>query len=162
GTAIDPLVAEIVPTPRPRSPRPRPRPEATPLSQPQRAQVVELDRNVYAQNANPNAVYSQQAQLPKALESLQLLSAFAASQVPAKTPAPVTITISPLEWRTLPFAGVPALVAIRQVQTPDGALAQGFVVDRSTLTTWLATKAGDMVAELHPDDSRGAAIAPGW
>jgi signal transduction histidine kinase len=74
----------------------------------------------------------------------------------------VTITISPLEWRTLPFAGEPALLAIRQVQTPDGALAQGFVVDHATLNSWLATKAGDMVAELHPDDSRGAAIAPGW
>ena len=74
----------------------------------------------------------------------------------------MTITISPLEWRTLPFAGVPALVAVRQVQTPDGALTQGFVIDRPTLTKWLATKAGDMVAELHPDDSRGAAVAAGW
>jgi signal transduction histidine kinase len=86
----------------------------------------------------------------------------ATPQVPATTPAPVTITISPLEWRTLPFGGVPTLLAIRQVQTPDGALAQGFVVDRAALASWLATRAGDMVAELHPDDSRGATIAPGW
>jgi signal transduction histidine kinase len=72
------------------------------------------------------------------------------------------ITISPLEWRTLPFAGEPALVAVRQVQTPDGTLAQGFVVDRSALGGWLASRAGDSVADLHSDESRGAAIAPGW
>ena len=74
----------------------------------------------------------------------------------------MTITISPLEWRTLPFAGVPTIVAIRQVQTPDGTLAQGFVVDRPALTRWLATRAGEMVAELHPDDVRAAAVAAGW
>jgi signal transduction histidine kinase len=162
-TATGPLVADVRPTPRPRSPRPRVRPEAAPLSQPQQTQVVKIDPNVYAQNANPNAVYSQQqVQIPNTLDNLQQIPLRAASQVPATTPAPVTITISPLEWRTLPFAGAPTLVAIRQVQTPDGALAQGFVVDRAALTSWLATRAGDMVAELHPDDSRGAAIAPGW
>ena len=48
--------------------------------------------------------------------------------------AAVTITVSPLEWRTLPFGGLPTLVAVRSVQTPDGTLAQGFVVDRATLT----------------------------
>jgi signal transduction histidine kinase len=81
----------------------------------------------------------------------------------AAEPGAVTITISPLEWRTLSFAGGPALVAVRQVQTPDGNLAQGFVIDRSTLTTSLATKAGDMVAELHTDaDRAGVDIAPGW
>jgi len=165
-TTTGPLVAEVGPTPRPRSPRPRVRPEAAPLSQPQRTQVVEIDPNVYAQNANPNAVYSQQqVRIPNTPDNLQQLRQaplLAAPQVPATTPAPVIITISPLEWRTLPFAGVPTLLAIRQVQTPDGALAQGFVVDRAALTSWLATRAGDMVAELHLDDSRGAAIAPGW
>jgi signal transduction histidine kinase len=183
-TADGPLLAEVSPKPRPRSPRPRLRPEAAPLSQPQRTQVVELDPNVYAQNANPNAVYSQQQvqvpnrqgqipntqlqipktefQIPKTPDNLRHAPPLAAPQVPATTPASVTITISPLEWRTLPFAGVPTLLAIRQVQTPDGALAQGFVVDRAALASWLTTRAGDMVAELHPDDSRGAAIAPGW
>ena len=163
-TATGPLVAEVSPTPR--SPRPRVRPETAPLSPPQQTQVVKIDPNVYVQNANPNAVYSQQQQFqvktPDNLQQLQQAPLLAAPQVPATTPAPVIITISPLEWRTLPFAGVPTLLAVRQVQTPDGALAQGFVVDRATLTSWLATRAGDMVAELHPDDSRGAAIAAGW
>ena len=183
-TASGPLLAEVGPKPPPRSPRPRLRPEAAPPSQPQQTQVVELDPNVYAQNANPNAVYSQQQvqipnrqgqipttqlqipktelQIPKTPPSRQQAPSLAAPHVPATTPAPVTIMISPLEWRTLPFAGVPTLLAIRQVQTPDGALVQGFVVDRATLESWLATRAGEMAAELHPGDSRGATIAPGW
>ena len=79
----------------------------------------------------------------------------------------MTITISPLEWRTLGFGGVPALVAVRSVQTPDGAFAQGFVVDRSSLTSALAARAGDMVAELRAvaatsADRPGIDVAPGW
>src|SRR6185436_16624388 len=111
-----------------------------------------------------NAVYSQQQGLiPQAPRNLLLARPLAPSPVPPpKTPEPVTITISPLEWRTLPFDGAPTLLAIRQVQTPDGARAQGFVVDRAMRSSSLATRAGDMVAELHRDDSRGAAIAPGW
>jgi signal transduction histidine kinase len=78
-------------------------------------------------------------------------------------PPTVTITISPLEWRTLAFAGSPALIAVRNVQTPDGAFVQGFVVDRSALTSALATKAGEMVAELHPTDRAGGVdVVPGW
>ncbi|MDQ3370552.1 MAG: HAMP domain-containing histidine kinase, partial [Myxococcota bacterium] len=41
--------------------------------------------------------------------------------------------------------------------------AQGFVVDRSTLTSWLAGRAGDAVAELRVGDASGATeIAPRW
>ena len=75
---------------------------------------------------------------------------------------PVTITVSPLEWRTVRFAGQPSLVAVRQVETPDGRLAQGFVVDRSSLTGWLATHAGDAIAELRAGDGGTTEIAPGW
>jgi two-component system sensor histidine kinase SenX3 len=74
----------------------------------------------------------------------------------------VTITISPLEWRTLPFDGGPALIAIRQVETPDGILAQGFVVNRSALTNRLTSRGDGMVAELHADATRGHVVAPGW
>ncbi|HKY21144.1 MAG TPA: HAMP domain-containing sensor histidine kinase [Vicinamibacterales bacterium] len=156
ASATGPRLADVGQAPRP--PRPQPRLEATPPRQ--QALVIQVDPNVYAQNINPNAVYSQQAQVTQRM--IQQLPQVATSERPIATPAPVTITISPLEWRTLPFAGEPSLLAIRQVQTPDGALAQGFVVDRSTLTRWLAAKAGDMVVELHPDELRGAAIAPGW
>lgn len=75
----------------------------------------------------------------------------------------VTITISPFEWHTFPHAGQQALVAVRHVKTPDGTLSQGFVVDRSTLTSWLASRAGDSVAELVVgDEGAPNEIAPGW
>lgn len=147
--ASGPRIAAVT-TPRAGSPRPEPRLDA-PSPQRQQTQVIKVDPDVYTQNANPNLVYSQQQPVPVAL-----------SPPSAKPAPPVMITISPLEWRTLPFAGEPALVAVRQVETPDGALAQGFVVDRSALESWLASRAGDTVVELHPDGARGAAMAPGW
>jgi signal transduction histidine kinase len=159
--ATGPRVAHATPTPPSRSPRLRPRPEAAaPL--PQRAQVIQVDPSVYAQNSNSNQVYSQQSQVAGAPTSLPRAWLQPLSQRPAAAAPPVTITISPLEWRTLSFADVPALVAIRQVQTPDGAFAQGFVVNRAALTHWLATRADDMVASLRPGDSGGAEVAPGW
>ncbi|HSS03441.1 MAG TPA: HAMP domain-containing sensor histidine kinase [Kofleriaceae bacterium] len=82
-----------------------------------------------------------------------------ASRAPA---APVAITVSPLEWRTLSFGGQPTMVAVRQIETPDGKLVQGFVVDRAALTSWLANRAGDAVAELRTGDSAPAEIVPGW
>jgi signal transduction histidine kinase len=48
------------------------------------------------------------------------------------------------------------------VETPDRSLTQGFVVDRRALTTWLATRSGDMLAELRSDDSLGAPVAQQW
>jgi signal transduction histidine kinase len=75
---------------------------------------------------------------------------------------PIAITVSPLEWRTLAYAGQPAIVAVRQVETPDGRLAQGFVIDRTALTGWLAAHAGDAVAELKTGDNGSTEIVPGW
>jgi signal transduction histidine kinase len=85
--------------------------------------------------------------------------------VPSVTPAtsePVTITISPLEWRTMPFAGTPTLIAVRHVETPDRSLSQGFVIDSKELAKWLATRSGDMIAELRPDDSLGVPVVQQW
>jgi signal transduction histidine kinase len=78
----------------------------------------------------------------------------------AALPAPITITVSALAWQSLPFGGTPGLIAVRQVQTPDGNLTQGFVIDRSTLTSQLAGKAGEMVAELHLDNGALATTDP--
>ena len=86
-----------------------------------------------------------------------------AAPTPAPTAAaPIAITVSPLEWRTLAFTGQPTVVAVRQVETPDGRLVQGFVVDRSALTSWLAGHAGDAVAELRTGDNGSTEIVPGW
>ncbi|HEU4614891.1 MAG TPA: HAMP domain-containing sensor histidine kinase [Kofleriaceae bacterium] len=190
--------------PRPEPAASSPPPSATPQGPAQQAQVIQLDPDVYVQNSNSNMVYWRQLEnnaqptpkehaapvieqpastekpvTPKLPEPVTP-KPVARDQAPRKTvepTPPVTITISPLEWHTLAFAGGPALVAVRNVQTPDGSFAQGFVVDRSALTTALAAKAGEMVAELRPqaDDEPAAAahadsalarhsfdVAPGW
>ncbi|MBL9015256.1 MAG: hypothetical protein JNL83_13820 [Myxococcales bacterium] len=86
-----------------------------------------------------------------------------AKPAPAEEPPkPVMITVAPLEWRTMTFDGKPALLAVRHVDTPDGGLSQGFVIDRSALTSWLASRAGDNVVELVRGDDGNAEIAPGW
>jgi len=120
------------------------------LSPQAQAQVLSIDPSAYAQNALPNTVYrSQQGGAP-------------APVAPPPPGAPITITVSPLEWRTLAFAGQPTMVAVRQVDTPDGRLAQGFVVDRATLSSWLASRAGGAVAALRTGDSAATEIVPGW
>lgn len=132
----------------------------SPAPRQSQAQVIELDPSVYAQNASPNAVYSQQLKTLKG-DNPQKVSQASAVPVVAP-PSPVTITISPIEWRTLPFAGAPTLVAARQVQTPDGSLTQGFVVDHSALEAWLAPRATDIIATLRPEASPVAQVASGW
>ena len=119
------------------------------------AQVISQDPRIYAQNSNPIAVYTQQTQ---ALKTPNVPLAV----LPAPPPAPVTITISPLEWRTMSFGGVPSLIAVRHVQTPDGAFTQGFVVDQPAVTAWLAARATDMMPVFRADDSHGAAVTPQW
>jgi signal transduction histidine kinase len=157
-------------------------------SESQQRQVIQVDPTVYSQNANPNQVYVQQALAPTAqlaattaalpppmtqsqtptaqLPAPTTQSQAPADQLPAHVPAlpsaPVTITISPLEWRTLPFDGTPSLVAVRQVETPDGTFAQGFVVNPSTLADWVASRTNDMAADLRPADVAGAEVVPGW
>ncbi|MBA3398068.1 MAG: hypothetical protein H0T89_35915, partial [Deltaproteobacteria bacterium] len=184
------LVAEAAPVkkPRPRPPVQRPLGNDSGTEQvQQQAKVVELDPASYAQNASPSRVYlenyapqeaeqqQQRAPVQRQQERAPVQQRIAPAPVrapikrasePAQvapTPKPVMITISPLEWRTFPFAAGPALVAVRHVETPDGQLAQGFVIDRATLTSWLANRAGDAVAELRNTDDAGATeIAPGW
>jgi signal transduction histidine kinase len=155
------------------------------------ATTIEIDTSSYAQNNNANAVYGQNvprhvvppvdAGVPDAPPDAPPDAAVAIETVatpppvvkppppPRPRPAPpkpapaVTISISALEWHTLPFLGGPSLVAVRQVQTPDGNFAQGFVVDRAALTQWLADHGDDLVAELHTGTANAAAeIIPGW
>ncbi len=165
------VAAAAVPKPvgkppaRPNSP---PHPPAQAQAQVQApTQVVTIDNSAYFQNSNSNAIYQQsdhaiahQADLPPAAAA-PASSAPLPREIP-RPADPVTITVSPLEWRTLPFAGVRTLVAVRQVDTPDGTIVQGFVVDRTTLTSWLATHAGAAVVELGTGESASTEIAPGW
>jgi signal transduction histidine kinase len=158
-----PLVASSGPTPA----RPAPvRPPTPPRmqAQAQKAQVVTIDPDTYAQNSLSNTVYLQQRAAPEPPQrpAPPRVVAPVAPVVGAPRSSPITITVAPLEWRTLGFAGQPALVAVRHVDTPDGRLAQGFVVDRAALTSWLASHAGDAVAELRTGDDGSTEVAPGW
>lgn len=151
--------------------------QVPPVREQERArEVIQIDANSYAQNITANAVYWEQwdnnmntgAQGSTAGSDGDTRKASTKLAPPPGATGAVTITVSPLEWRTLTFGGVASLLAIRQVQTPDGNLAQGFVVDRATLTSRLAGKAGELVAELRTGSQivagTGASvdIAPGW
>jgi signal transduction histidine kinase len=107
------------------------------------ARVVEVDPSTYAQNASANEVYRQRPVVAAA--------------------APVGIVVTAPVWQTRAFAGAPALIAVRHVDTPAGALVQGFVIDRATVTGWLAAHAGELVARIGPGEGdRGEELAPGW
>ena len=135
--------------------------------------TYEIDEGSYAQNSNANAVYGHPDGVATRLEIVG-----ASPGMPPPKPNPpkrfvrtlestITLSISSLEWHTLSFLDAPALVAVRQVSTPDGNFTQGFVVDRGALTRWLAGHAGDLVAELRTSNERdgdGAAtdLVAGW
>ncbi len=116
------------------------------------AQRVAIDPNTYLQNTNSTIVFHRQQQ-----------PAMAAAAIESTVAGPVTITVSAYQWRTLPYAGEPALVASRTIDTPDGRLVQGFVIDRSALTGWLADRAGPLVATLDTGlGDTATELAPGW
>lgn len=149
------LVAELSPPPVKSGPKTK-------------LQTVNIDRSSYAQNASANRVFiEQQATTPKLTKvprKAELEPRPLSTGNPDATPIP--ITISSFEWRTEALAGTPALVATRHVETPDGRLVQGFVVERARLASWLAARAGTTPVELHalPEDATptGSEIAPGW
>jgi signal transduction histidine kinase len=107
-------------------------------------QVLSIDASSYSQNSAPNEVYQQRAAVASASGN-------------------VAIVVSPLEWRTLKFGASQAMIAVRRVDTPDGQLAQGFVIDPSVLTSELAVQSGEQsISELHAGDVNGSEIIPGW
>ncbi len=62
----------------------------------------------------------------------------------------VFVLVSDLEWYTLPVNGEPGLVALRTVDTPQGAWTQGFVVDLEAVDDYL--KASHHPARFAPFD----------
>ncbi len=109
----------------------------------QEPQVQALDPSAYMQNAAPNTVYQQvQKKAPIGLASKGNAS-------------PVEVVTNPLAWRTAKIDGTPHLVATRTVRTPDGALVQGFVIDRAAASDWLDERATGARLVASPDDGRG-------
>jgi signal transduction histidine kinase len=140
------------------------------------AQVKNIDQTTYAQNANANQVFFQQQSVsPPKQQVAKAAPPEPQRALPRRLPtndAPIPITISSFEWRTEALSGAPVLLATRHVETPDGRLVQGFVVDKSTLVEWLRARSIETPVELHPPADPRAAnqiaeasaseIAPGW
>ncbi len=138
--------------------------------------VVEVDPEVYSQNAVSTDIYKQtrkaplltvpqQAVVPPVQQQAVPRSRPVQQQVVPRSPPaapPVAITIAPPEWRAATLAGAPSLVLVRRVDTPDGALTQGLVIDRDAVVDWLTERAEDRTVALEVAGRGGAerAIAP--
>ncbi len=137
-----------------------------PKHSPQNAtQVVQIDPSTYAQNNATHDVFIQQ----QAVRPPPIIVPQTRKPSPVMTPdKTIPITISAFEWRTEAVSGSPTLVAVRHVDTPDGRLVQGFVVDRASIKSWLDTRAGALVVRLAPTgsdavgESTDPEVAPGW
>ncbi len=134
---------------------------------------VQIDPSSYEQNFSANKVFIQQQAVvkpplegksPEAKSRNQGVELQKGWTARASNATPIPITISSFEWRTELLAGTPSLVATRHVETPDGKLVQGFVIERAMLVGWLGARAGDTPIRIHApsDDSPGSEIAPGW
>lgn len=110
-------------------------------------QIQQIDPSVYMQNAAPNIVYQQIKG-----EEVDLEGAAAVRG------GPVEVTTEPFKWRTATIGREPELVAVRVVDTPDGRLAQGMVLDRAAVDAWLAELAGtELFARLTTVQSKSEA-----
>jgi signal transduction histidine kinase len=86
------------------------------------------------------------------------------AQVQQAAPAarPVEIAIAPPEWRIAAVGADPAMVLVRRVDTPDGALTQGLVLDRDAVVAGLAERAEGRTVALFtstPSPDQAAALA---
>lgn len=136
---------------------PTTKPRRKPVGKTPTNQIDRLDPEVYAQNAAPQQVY----------QSIVSQQRKVAAPVPAPAPSPnalrtldrgrVNIITAPLAWDTVELASGPTLVALREVNTPDGTLLQGLTVDREALERWLEERETDEPDER--DERDGAEVA---
>jgi signal transduction histidine kinase len=91
-----------------------------------------LTQNAYYQNTNPQVVYTD-------LTTGNANANFLAT-------GEVTVRVAAMSFHVVVIDQVPELVGIRVIQTPDGALTQGFVVRRASL--------GEDVKVLRAADAR--------
>ncbi len=67
-------------------------------------------------------------------------------------PSPIIITVGAFTWHTLPVDDRPALVALRDVETPDGHWTQGFLVAIESVLEGLQDAAPLQATFLPQDD----------
>lgn len=131
-----------------------------------------IDQSSYTQNFSANKVFIEQQAVATREDQVQAKRFAKRESPPPPRPdtralelrdAPaIPITTTSFEWRTETLAGAPVLLATRHVETPDGKLVQGFVVERAKLASWLAVRAADTPVQIHSDNAAGSEIAPGW
>jgi signal transduction histidine kinase len=130
-------------------PEPEPEPQPTKVarrtkSPPPKKVVVDIDPDVYAQNMQSVDVYKQTRNIEPAFPVQR------AAPTLERAAPPVQVTVAPPEWEVTNLGGEGALVLIRGVETPDGALTQGALIDREAVADWLAERAGERPVTLLP------------
>ena len=119
--------------------------------------VVQVDPDVYAQNAMATDIFKQARNEQAPPQQM-------AAPPPPPARRPVEIAVGPLEWRVADVAGEHAVALVRRVDTPDGSMTQGMVLDRAALADWLAERAEGRPVSLVPkgatraDDPTVAAV----
>ncbi len=102
--------------------------------------VEVLDRAAWLQNVDAAGLY-------RGIKS----RAAANQQIPlpaTNVTGLVEIYVGPMKWRTINLGGEPALIALREVTTPQGAVLQGFLVSAKGLANFI--KASRLPAKFLP------------
>ncbi len=132
-------------------------------------QLEIIARNAWIQNQKANQVFLEQkrqlqAPAEPAPACVTAPDGSGAPLCPAATPVPpltekVYIHIGEFHWRTVPVGGGSALLALRQVRTPDGLTTQGFQLDLAAVKNWLQDATPSKL-ELRADAVMDAARLP--
>ena len=113
--------------------------QQSPPAQGQRVEV--LEKRAWVQNLDAAALYSNLKQPnPNQKEIANLAD--------LQQQGNVEIFVGALKWRTLYVEGEPALAALREVTTPQGAVLQGFLVSPTGLTDFF--RPAGLPARLQP------------
>jgi len=130
---------------------------APPVKQPaapsQQRRVQKLDAQSWAQNVLSSEVYSK-------LRNPKQADAPNKPTLDRVAPDKKTVEIStgPLQWHSIPINRAPALVALRDVQTPYGRAVQGFLIAPAAIADLL--KAAPFPARFLPGAPSGGFESP--
>jgi signal transduction histidine kinase len=117
------------------------------LNAPEQPRVEEMETQAWEQNVDAQELYSNLREGKKAIPSGDRKKK--SERVPNQQ---VQIFVGPLKWRTVYLQGMPTLVALREVTTPQNRRLQGFVLSTAGLTDYF--RAVDMPARLLPGRPR--------
>ncbi|MFZ2639519.1 MAG: HAMP domain-containing sensor histidine kinase [Verrucomicrobiia bacterium] len=84
-----------------------------------------MDAAAYEQNLRASRLYA------------AIKSGRPVERPPATRSGEVRVRVGPFRWHTISINGTDTLVALREVKAPDGASAQGFVIDESVIADLL-------------------------